>query len=71
MRSRRADVFVLIAGFHYGSPVRDKREVSYPELELNTAIELGIPSLVFMLREATNGLPGWPMRLIHGLGETF
>ena len=58
-RVRGCEVYVGVLGTRYGSPVRDKPEVSYTELEFDTATEAGLARLVFVLDEgaADVGMP--------------
>ena len=49
---RDADIYVLVAGFRYGSLVPDLQPpVSYTELEFDTATDLGMQRLVFLVAE--------------------
>jgi tetratricopeptide (TPR) repeat protein len=62
-RVRECDVYVGLFGLRYGSPVRDRPQVSYTELEFDTATEAGKPRLVFVLDEDA-AVPIPPGRLL-------
>jgi hypothetical protein len=48
-RVRGCDVYLGILGTRYGSPVPEKADVSYTELEFDIATEVGLDRLIFLL----------------------
>ena len=57
-------VYVGVLGTRYGSPVRDKPEVSYTELESDTATAAKLPRLMFMLDTDADDVGIPPSKLI-------
>jgi formylglycine-generating enzyme required for sulfatase activity len=54
---RQCGMYVGLLGFRYGSPVRDRDDISYTQLEYLTAGEVPIPRLVFLLDPEAENLP--------------
>ncbi|MCZ6690228.1 MAG: DUF4062 domain-containing protein [Planctomycetota bacterium] len=53
----KCDIYVGIIGFRYGTPVRDRSDISYVQLEFEMATKLGKPRLCFLLDEEAEGCP--------------
>jgi hypothetical protein len=68
---RKADIFLAIIGFDYGSPLRDDPSRSFTELEFDTATGLGMERLVFLLKPEAAGLQGMHASNISAAQDRF
>jgi tetratricopeptide (TPR) repeat protein len=62
-RVQGCDVYIGVLGTRYGSPVRDRPDVSYTELEFDAATAAKLDRLVFLLdtEAADVGIPLWAL----------
>jgi hypothetical protein len=69
-RVRGCEAHLGILGTRYGSPLSDRRDVSYTELEFEAATEAGLPRMVFLLDTDTAdvGIPV-SMPIDRGFGD--
>src|SRR5512145_1732675 len=65
-RVKEHDIYIGIIGFRYGSPVADRSEVSYTELEFQAATDAGLPRLIFMLDKDAGVTPAFVIDLEYG-----
>ena len=63
-RVQGCEVYVGVLSTRYGSPVRDRPEVSYTELEFDTATQADLDRLVFLLDADADDVGIPPSRLI-------
>ncbi len=64
---RECDVYVGVIGLRYGSPVRDRPDVSYTELEFESATEASALTRLVFLLDPNSSVPVGPFTdLKHG-----
>jgi WD40 repeat protein/3',5'-cyclic AMP phosphodiesterase CpdA len=61
----KAQVYVGIIGLRYGATVRGRPELSYTELEFETATRLELPRLIFLVAEDALPAPDQPPDLVE------